>query len=502
MRTASPLRRVVDELHRHPASALVIGRSVGFAAAFAIPIVLSRILDQSEFGTYKQLFLIYATLFGVAQLGMAESLYYFIPRDSTGAGQHIASALATLAAAGVACLTLLLLFSPGIAGWLKNPQLTPGLLPLGIFLTLTLVAAPLEIVLVSRRKYGSAALTYAVSDLTRVACILSPALVIGTISAVMWGAAGFACARLGAMVWTLRRDLVTSFKPDVSMWREQLAYALPFALAVAVDVIQSNFHQYVVATRYDAATFAIFAVGVLQVPLVDVIATSSANVMMVKMGADGLDSRGVLALWHDTIVRLSLLVFPLVVFMLIAAHDIIVLVYTDAYLASIPIYQLSTLAILPTCLCVDAVLRARAQTRVLFGLNLVRLGAVVVLIGWSLTAFGLSGAVIATLLATVLARALGLARIARLMNVGYAELLPWKRLTITGLVAMIAALPAVWVHAALSVPRLLELLIMAAVYGAAFVLLSFRQGSLTWSATPAGGRLPSPTCERRVPDAL
>ena len=84
-------------MHRHPASALVIGRSVGFAAAFAIPIVLSRMLDQTEFGTYKQLFLIYATLFGVAQLGMAECLYYFIPKDSTGAGQHIASALATLA---------------------------------------------------------------------------------------------------------------------------------------------------------------------------------------------------------------------------------------------------------------------------------------------------------------------------------------------------------------------------------------------------------------------
>ena len=215
MRTTSPLRRVVGQLHRHPASALVIGRSVGFAAAFAIPIVLSRILDQTEFGTYKQLFLIYATLFGVAQLGMAESLYYFIPRDSNGAGQHIASALATLAAAGVGCLTLLILFSAGIAGWLKNPQLTPGLLPLGIFLILTLVAAPLEIVLVSRRKYGSAALTYAVSDLMRVACVLSPAIVIGTISSVMWGAAGFAFARLGATVWTLRRDLVTSFEPNV-----------------------------------------------------------------------------------------------------------------------------------------------------------------------------------------------------------------------------------------------------------------------------------------------
>ena len=145
-------------------------------------------------------------------------------------------------------------------------------------------------------------------------------------------------------------------------------------------------------------------------------------------------------------MRLSLVVFPLVAFMLIAARDIIVLVFTDAYVASVPIFQLSTVAILPACLCVDAVLRAHAQTRVLFGLNLVRLAAVALLIGAFLTAFGLPGAVAATLCATVLARALGLARIARLMNVGLVELLPWKRLTMTAAFAVVAALPAVWVH--------------------------------------------------------
>jgi O-antigen/teichoic acid export membrane protein len=498
--TVSALNLAVDALHRRPALSLVIGRSLGFVAAFAIPIVLSRTLDQAEFGTYKQLLLIYATLFGVAQLGMAESLYYFVPKESRGAGHHIANAVATLAVAGVACLTLLMLSSGAITEWLMNPQLTAGLLPLGVFLALTLVTAPLEIVLVSRGRYSRAALTYGVSDLMRVACVLTPAILIGTIPAVMWGAAGFAVARLGVMLWALRRDLVTSFRPDVPTWRNQLAYALPFALAVTVEIIQANFHQYVVAARFDAATFAIFAVGVLQLPLVDVIVTSVANVMMVKIGGDGLDVRAALALWHDTIVRLSLLVFPLVAFMLIAARDIIALVYTDAYLASVPIFQLSTVGILSACLCVDAVLRAYAQTRMLFGLNLVRLGAVALLIGWSLTVFGLLGAVAATLCATAIARVLGLARIARIMGVGLAALLPWRRLALTAALAGMAALPAVWVHRTLTSLGSLEVLVVAAVYGTAFVLLCLWQGSLSWFTTD--GVNENVPCERRVPDAL
>ena len=60
--------------------------TVGFAAAFAIPVVLARIFDQAAFGTYKQLFLIYATLYGLAQLGAAESLYYFVPREPAAGG--------------------------------------------------------------------------------------------------------------------------------------------------------------------------------------------------------------------------------------------------------------------------------------------------------------------------------------------------------------------------------------------------------------------------------
>ena len=480
------LVRAVEALRQRPAVSIVIGRSVGFTAAFAIPIVLSRILDQSEFGTYKQLFLIYATLFGVAQLGIAESLYYFIPRDSGRAGQHIAHAGLTLAAAGIACLTLLMLFSDAIAGWLANPHISAGLLPLGVFLSVTLLTTPFEIVLVSRGRYSGAALTYAASDLVRVVCVVVPALVIGTIAAVMWGFVTFALARLVAMLWALRREVVTGFRPQLSVWRGQLAYALPFALAVGVEIVQANFHQYVVATRFDAATFAIFAVGVLQMPLVDIIATSASSVMMVKISAGGgRDTRASLALWHDTIVRLSLVVFPLVAFMLIAARDLIVLVFTEAYAASVPIFQLSTVAILPACLCVDAVFRAHAQTRVLLVLNLVRLAAVALLIGGFLTAFGLRGAVAATLCATVLARVLGLARIARLLNVRLVELLPWRQLTTTAAFAAVAALPAVWVHRVMPNIGPVSLVIVAAVYGITFMVLSLWNGSLSWfSMTP------------------
>ena len=94
-------------------------------------------------------------------------------------------------------------------------------------------------------------------------------------------------------------------------------------------------------------------------------------------------------------------------------------------------------------------LRAYAQTRVLFGLNVLRLVIVAALIGWFLSAFGLLGAVLVMLLATALVRAAAVVRIARLMGVGVARLLPWRAGCDRGLARHGGALPAMWFARAL-----------------------------------------------------
>ena len=101
------MSRFTRDAISRPAFLLVTGRTIGFAASFIIPVLLVRTFNQAEFGTYKQLFLIYGTLYGLAQLGMAESLYYFVPRKPQEAGPYIANALITLALAGTAGLALL-----------------------------------------------------------------------------------------------------------------------------------------------------------------------------------------------------------------------------------------------------------------------------------------------------------------------------------------------------------------------------------------------------------
>jgi len=479
-----------------PALLLVIGRSIGLAASFAIGIVLARLFEPAVFGTYKQFFLVYATLYGVLQLGMAESLYYFVPRQSEHTGPYVANAMAMLTAAGLLGTAGLYVARGPIGAWLA-PELADYVVPLGLFLTFTLASTVLEIVMVSRRHHMAAAVTYAFSDIVRTLLFVIPALTFATLRAVFVGATLFAGVRLIATLVTMAREFGRDFRIDGSLLRQQLGYALPFALAVGIEVVLINYHQYVVAGRFDAATYAMYAVGCLQIPLFDLICTSTVNVLMVRM-ANAERGREALALWHDTVTRLAFLLVPLTVLLLISAHSLIVGLFTQTYVASVPIFMVWVLTMLPGVLAVDAVLRVYAQTRFLLVMNLVRFAVVAGLIGWFLNVFGLLGAVGVTALAMAVVKVMGVVRIAQLMRVGAREALPWGRLTRITVLSLVSALPVLWLQHRVAWHPMITFLAGGALYSAAYALLSF--GPMVRERLQPGLAIPAVGSVRLQPD--
>jgi O-antigen/teichoic acid export membrane protein len=469
-----------------PALLLVAGRSVGLAASFAIGIVLARAFDPAVFGVYKQFFLIYATLYGVLQLGMAESLYYFVPRAPERAGRHAGNAIATLALVGAAGIGGLYAARPLLAKWL-NPELAAYAVPLGLFLTFMLTATVLEIVMVSRQKHVAAAVTYAMSDFVRTLFFIAPALMFGSLEAVFVGATLFAALRLTAAVVGLWRLCEGRLRVDLALLRQQLGYAVPFALAVGIEVVLINYHQYVVAARFDAATFAIYAIGCLQIPLYDLIVTSTVNVLMVRM-ADAPKGAAAVALWHETVSRLALLIFPLAALLIVSAHSLIVGLFTDTYTASIPIFIVWVLTMLPAVMAVDAVLRVYAQTRFLLVMNLVRFVCVASLIGACLSSFGLIGAVFVTLLGLTVTKTLGVVRVARLMHVGLRGALPWRQLGGTATLAVLSTVPVRWLQTGVQWPPIVTFLAGAAIYVATYALLIYT-GTQVFGASSRSVRL-------------
>jgi O-antigen/teichoic acid export membrane protein len=452
---------------------LMCGRTLAFAATFFMPVVLARVFDPAHFATYKQLFLIYSTVYLIAQGGMASSLYYFLPRAPRDGGRYTANSLLFLGAAGLAGFGALMMIRPRLAHWMNNPELSRYIVWIGLYLFLMMLSSTLEIVLISRRRYLWASASYALFDLARAAASILPVLLWRELGGLFEGLVLVACLRAGMTLFYFRTEFRDSFRFDFTLLRSQFAYAMPFALAIVVEILQGSLPQYAVAWLTSPATFAIFAVGCLSIPLVDVAASPTSDVMMVRM-QESLAAgrlRSVLEIWHETTEKLALLFFPLAALMVAGAHEIIVLLFSAKYVASVPIFMAWSLTILFAVFQVDGVLRVFAETRLLLWLNLLRLGIIAGLIQLSLSRFSLIGPVFVILLATVAFKAGALIRMKRLLRTGAGGLLPWRNLAGVLGCSTAAAVVAMVVKSRLHGPVVVLLLAACAVHVTVYALL-------------------------------
>jgi O-antigen/teichoic acid export membrane protein len=464
-----------------PALVLTSGRIVAFLFTFFIPVVLVRVFDPADFGTYKQLFLIYMTIFYAAQFGMAESLYYFMPLNPAQSSRYVVNAIVALAAAGVICMGLIALGGSPLSRALNNDAISKHALSLGIYTLLMMVAAALEIAMIARKHYLWASVTYVASDTLRGILLVVPVVLFRRLDWLMWGAVAYAFLRCAGLVVYLRNDFRGEMRIDWKLFRVQLRYAIPFGLAVIVGILQTNLHQYAVSHYFDVATFAIYSVGCLQIPIVDFIITPASSVMMVRMSEQIGRGRfdGLVAMWHDMSRKLALMFVPMVALLLLNAHNIIVLLFTERYLRSVPIFMVWSTAIAFAMLPTDAVLRVFAQTRFLLILNIISLALIALGIRWFLFRFDLIGAVLITVVTAALSKGLALMRVKTLLRVSLRDLLPWGSLTRILIAAAAACIPTVLIQNQLRLPVLAILPIAGIVYSSIFLVLILMFGALT-----------------------
>jgi O-antigen/teichoic acid export membrane protein len=454
---------------------------VAFVTTFFIPVILVRIFDQAEFGTYKQIFLIYATLYLIAQFGMAESLYFFLPMEPTKGGRYVANSVIALMLVGLGCVVLLHYKAAAIAAWLANDALAPYIPYIGVYMLLMIMSAVLEIIMTSRKRFFLTAATFAVSEIGRGAAFMIPALLTGELRWLMIGAIAFAAIRLVAALLYVIREFHGDVLPDTKLLKTQLDYALPFALSEFLAFFAAQYHQYAVSHYFNAATFAIYSIGCLNIPLVELVHSPVGNVMMVRMGEELREGRNsaIIEIWNDTTRKLALVFFPMLGLLLVTARELIVFLFTENYLASVAVFLIWSTTVLLPVLQTDGVLRVFAQTRFLVYMNAVKLLLTAALISLFITRFGVSGAALVTVMVSFLAKILSLARFKSVAAISFPALLPWKDLAVNAVVTAIAAGSAMLLKTHMDAPLLIILFATGAMFTVVYVGLGLTMRLIT-----------------------
>jgi O-antigen/teichoic acid export membrane protein len=468
---------------------LLLARLVSAALTVALPMVLARVLAPAEYGTYRAAILVSTTLALVLPMGVSISLYYFVPREPSARSDYVTGALLWTTGAGVLAAALLLAGRGLLVAHFGNPALLRELPWVALFTLFTLAGSALDVALGAEGAMREAGLVRAGTEVLRAASMIAGVLVVGSLSGALAGltvAAGFRAAL--TWIWLLRAHGLALGRGAL---RRQLAYALPFGLAAVALTAQQQYHLYYVGGAVAAAAFAVYAVGCFQLPIVDILYTPVSEVL--QLGLAELERAGRpregLALFHEAVARLALVLLPLLALLWAVAPVFIAFLFSERYLAAVPLFRIALLSVPFGALPLDGVLRARAQNRFMLGASLAKLAATVLLVTAGFRAFGMAGALGGWMAAEGAHRLVLLARVARLFDTGPAGVLPWADLGRQTLAA-IAAAPVAWLAAqALGSPRLVALAAAGALFGAVYAALLGLLGGVppAWSAALAGG---------------
>ena len=423
---------------------LTAGRSVAYGMNMVVPVLLVRIFDQSEYGLYKQLFLIFSTLFSVGQLGMSQSLYYFLPRHPEDRNRIMTQTFFFVLITGLILWVGMVVFEFSIGRFMNAPAMTAFMPLLGLYTFLMIGASFLETGMIAEGNARWASVVVVLSQFLNSSILVLSSLLFKNLYMLFAGATIFAALRFGGQcIYLFKRYNISHRTVNFSLFREQLKYSLPIGAGNVAWLIQGKLHQFFISAFFNPAIFAVYAVGCFKLPLLDIITGSVGSVMVPAISRhqkDG-DTRRILEIWNRAIKKMNLMLMPVFVFFFFTAEVFITVLFTADYADSVPIFRIGLFLILISSINTGAVLQAYAKTRYVMNIALLRLPVTAGLLWVFIQQWGVLGAVSADVLAMVAFRLVVLGKVARVLGLPFSKVIDWSMNGRILLMALLAGMP-------------------------------------------------------------
>jgi O-antigen/teichoic acid export membrane protein len=461
---------------------MMFARTCAFAFNIAVPLLLVRRLDRSEFGLYKQVVLVVTTSVMILPLGVHMSAYYFMPRERERQPQIVFNILLFNLAVGALVCALLCARPQLAAALLNNPELTSIAPLVGLVAALWMNSAVLESVAVASGELRLATLIIVADQVVKASLMLSAAALFGTVRAVVYAMIAHGALQLATLVVYARSRFGAFWRGfQLGALRRQLAYALPLGVAAVIGGLYLYLDNYFVSYRFSPADYAVYATGCFNIPLVDLLTLSINSVMIPRVSqlqGEGR-RREIIELTARMMRKLAAFSLPLYFFLLVAGREFIVVLFTTNYLPSVPIFLIN-ITLIPLGLIAsacDPVIRAYAEHRYFLLRVRVVLLALLVASLWYVTGrYGLTGAITVMLAVNAAERFVIARKIKRVLGATWRDLALLKDVGKIALASIVAALCALAARASVAGVKPLFVLascgaVFAVVYLVALLLL-------------------------------
>lgn len=404
------------------------------------PLILVRILGQSEVGMYK-IFFLYLVLvpWFCMTAGINNGLGHWAGRDELRV-RAFSNSWTLLVTVASTVLVIGMGGSPWLSQWLGWTVETTRLFAWGAFITI--LATFFDDAMIAAGNIWRGAVFSSGFDLARNLTMIACAVYFKSITAVFWAHISVLTLKtaLGAF-WGYREGL-QRFSWNSEIIRSIVKYAVPVSMSAALTICVNYADQLILSRVLEASEFAIYALGCLQVPPLYILEQAVNRVLIPGMSKAFANNRGdeARALYRDAVSELSWLMIPAMFGMFVFADPIIELLFTKKYAASASYLRVFAFTYIILMMPYDAVARARGDGKTI----LRQLSGFAVL---SLPAgyvgglyFGAMGVLVGMASCQVAMRMAAIVGVHRRENWAWSQMLPWREMATYASATAVASL--------------------------------------------------------------
>jgi len=377
---------------------LFAAKVLGFGLRLLLPIFLVRVMTKADIGAYNQFFLVETLLRTLFQMGVNQSQFFFVPRDRENAGGYFLNSLLLNALLFAVGYSLVGVFREQAADFLGMPILTLYFREIVIYGVLLMANVTAMTYLMASKHFKQAAFFEINMQVLASIATLGAAFYtrdLRTILVALIVSRGLSFLMVMAYIHFMHRGFRSKrYFFDI---KQQVKYGLVLGVAGMLWTLLMRMHEVTVSKFYDLETYAVYAQGLKQIPILQFYSQSITSVALVHFAqlVKDDDWAGVQAYWNKILASLYGLGLPITLFFLVVAQPLVILMYTQDYAQAVPIFRINAIGWLFFLLNPALVLRAMDRNDMTLKIHLGIMVLLPVVLYAGMKSYGLVGIIIA-----------------------------------------------------------------------------------------------------------
>lgn len=421
------------------------GRFLAMLCNFIVPVFLTRVLNQTDYGLYSQFILLLGFTGSIFSFGLQSNLYYFYPpADNVQRKTLLGNTLLSMMALSI--LAFVFMEVPFLSRlFVKDDLLLQYVGIIGICVLLNVPTYILFPLFVIRSDKRASVLYPSIEVFIKVIFIIVLALLYSSVRTIFIGL-------LIVQVFLCVFTLCYSFAPlrnvsapwfKWSLMKDQLRYAVPFGLSVVLFTLFRQLDKVICISYISPAEYAIYSLAFYGIPGINQIYDSVSEVNLLNMAnsyRDG-DKKETLELYQSFCSKLLSFSAPLILVVFLFANEIFSFLFSPIYISAVPFFRIYIFSFLIGALGAGTVIRASGKTILTLRAYLYSLVVYLPFSYVSIRKYGVWGAIITAMLGIIVPKLFQIFYEKNILSVSIKEYMPWRRFGTIIIISILLIIP-------------------------------------------------------------